>query len=356
MSQITSSDIAAAMATMFEDEIAALWNRSVVLSKLLTVQPANSQDINWDVKATDGSVSPANSALTEGTAVSTYNDDALSQASLDYCNYSEAFGISGKAISAAAVTGNPSQLADLFGEKLMDAVTRLAKNLNAEWYTGPGSTNRIFGLVDATNGALKATGTYAGIDKGSITLFAGNELLNGGFSRAVSFQLMRDMMRTIYTASGEYPDLIVCDPIQFARYGMLFGDQRRYLQEVRTSGGKVSLDGGFQALEFDGIPLVQDKDCPAGKMLFLNTRYVKVRQLTDALLSGRLPGGMGNGGSVRLAGTPEAQFGGGGTGLVARINPLAVTGDSYKFQLILYPQLQVRKPTACGILGDLVSA
>lgn len=351
----TANDITGALATLFEDDIVALWNRAVVLTKLLPVVPANSQNIVWDLKDSDGSDTPANSAIAEGADVSTYNDDPIEKAVLGYTNYSEAFSITGMAISAARATGNPAALADLFGEKMMDAVTRLAKNLNSEWYTGTGATGRIAGLVDATNGALKATGTYAGISKASKPLFAGNEMLNGGSARPLSIGLMREMMRQIYVASGEYPDCIVTDPVQWARYGMLMQDQRRFVQEVRTAAGPIKFDGGFQALDFDGIPIVQDKDCPAGKMLFINSRHVRVRQLTDALLPAPLPGSTGSGGSVRLSGTTETYFGGGPTGLVARINPLAVTGDAYKFQLLLYPQLQVRRPNACGLLGDLVT-
>lgn len=354
MSTVALSNISSALATLFEDELIAQWNRSTVLSKILKCTPSPAHTVNWDVKATDGSVSPASSAIADGTDVSVYNDDAYTAASLSHSIYSEAFGISGLALSGARATANPAALRDLFGEKMMDAVTRLAKNLNSEFYLGSGSSNRLLGLVDPTNGALKASGTYAGINKSSVTLFQGNELLNGGNLRPVSFQLMRDVMRSIYVACGEYPDLIVCDPVQWARYGMLFGEHRRYLQEVRTAAGRISLDGGFQALEFDGIPVFQDKDCPAGQMLFLNSRHVQIRQLPDALSNSMLPGGGGSAGSVRLQGTPEAQFGGGGTPLSARINPLAVTGDLFKFQMLLYLTVQVRRPNSCAILGDLV--
>jgi len=237
----------------------------------------------------------------------------------------------------------------------MESITRLAKNLNQEWYLGTGATNHIAGLVDATNGALKASGTYAGIDKASVTLFQGNELLNGGNPRPLSIQLMRDAIRSIYTASGTMPDLIVCDPIQFARYGMLFGEQRRYLSDMSTAAGNFKLDGGFRALEFDGIPVVQDKDAQAGQMLFLNTNYVCIRQLNDTLADARL-GGQNPGAMIRLAGTPETQYGAGNTGLTARLIPLAITGDAYKYELIIYPQLEVTRPNACALLGDLVSA
>lgn len=356
MSSITLSNITSALATLFEDQLVAQWNRAVVLTKLLPVVEGQAQNINWDVKATDGSTAHGSSMISEGGTVSTFSDDALNVATLSFTNYYDAFGISGLAMNAARATGNPAGLADLFGEKLMDCVTRLAKNLNQEWYTGTGASNHIAGLVDPTNGALKASGTYAGINKGSVTGFAGNELTNGGSPRPLSFQVMRDTIRTIYVACGEVPDLIVCDPIQFARYGMLFGEQRRYIGELTTAGGKYTLDGGFKALEFDGIPIVQDKDANSGQMLFLNTNYVRIQQLPDFLADAGQPGALGNAAKVKLAGTYEKQLGAGSTSLTARLLPLAVTGDNYTFELIIYPQLQVRRPNACAMLGDLVSA
>lgn len=356
MASIALSDITSALATLFEDQLVAQWNRAVVLTKLLPVVQGSAQNINWDIKGTDGSVAHGSSMIAEGATVSTFSDDALTKATLSFTNYYDAFGISGLAMNAAAATGNPAGLADLFGEKFMDSVTRLAKNLNQEWYTGTGASNHIAGLVDPTNGALKASGTYAGVAKGSVTLFQGNELANGGSPRPLSFQIMRDTIRSVYVASGTTPDLIVCDPIQFARYGMLFGEQRRYMAEMTTAGGTYKLDGGFKALEFDGIPVVQDKDASAGQMLFLNTNHVRIQQLPDMLADANQPGAIGKAAKLKLTGTPETQLGAGNTSLTARLLPLAIVGDNYTFQLVIYPQLQVRRPNSCAMLVDLVSA
>jgi hypothetical protein len=352
---VVQADITAALATLFEDVLATQWNRAVVFSKLIPCKGSYGQNINWDIRDVDGSTAAGSSMVAEGAASPAATDDAVEKATLEFCNYADSFAVSGKALNAARATGNPNQLADLFGEKLMECVSRLAKNLNSEWFLGTGASNHIAGLCDPTNGALKASGTYAGVDKAAKTLFQGNELLNGGMLRPLSIQLMRDAMRAIYTASGEMPDLIVTDPIQFARYGMLFGEQRRYLDNMSTSAGTFKLDGGFKALEFDGIPIVQDKDAPASKVLFLNTNRVCIRQLNDTLVNASL-GGQNTGAMIRLAGTPETQMGAGTTGLTARLIPLAVAGDSYQFELIIYPQIQVTRPNACAMLGDLVSA
>jgi hypothetical protein len=337
------SNVSAALATIFEDMVVDQFNRSVVLTKLLPFAEAEGKNIVWDANF---GTTPGTSVLADGATVVTFNNDSLVPATLNFGTYSEAFSVSGKALAAAARANNPDMLADLFAEKMDNAVTRLAFNINKDFFSGSGATDTIMGLT-ASGGGLKATGTYAGIDRSVQTQWAGNELLAGGVARPLSFQLMRDVRKAIYVASGMMPDLIVCDPTQHENYGMLFGSNRRYVQDISLRGNSVKLDGGYKALEFDGIPVIADPTCPAGQMLFLNTKYVKIRQLPNVSAP------ESRGGMIRLHGTAEEQLGSGETGLVARINPLAVNGDAYPFQLVLYPQIQVQRPNSCAILGDL---
>lgn len=347
MATVDLASISSALATIFEDSIASQFNRSVVLPQLLPFQPGAGKQLTWDVEFGDGLA--ADSSIADGADVSAYNNDTIVVASLPWATYSEAFGVTGKAVSAAAAQGNPSELAALFAEKIDRAVTRLCKNLAKDMYTGAAGGNKMVGLT-ATAGGLKAAGTYAGIDRAVKTEWAGNELANGGTPRANSLTLMRDMRKAIYTTCGEMPDLIVCDATQHEAYGNLLATNRRYMEDVTLRGRKVTLDGGYKALDFDGIPVIADVNCPAGVMVFMNTKYIRVRQLPDAVSS--VPGASG-GGIIRLHGTAEEQLGQTATSLTARINPLAVTGDAFKFQLVMYPQVQVRRPNACGILGDL---
>jgi hypothetical protein len=203
------------------------------------------------------------------------------------------------------------------------------------------------GLV-ATGGGIMSTGTYANINRATYSQWAGTLMSNAGVARALTFDLMREMRRRIYSASGLKPDLIVTTPELHEKYGKLFGQQRRYVQEIRLRGQTLTLDGGYQMLEFDGIPVLEDVDCPSEHMLFINTRYVRVVQLADQVDSVNNSMSM-----VGLSGTPEEQLGQPSSKLTARINPLGRDGDSYKFQLICYPQLQVRRPNSCGVITDL---
>lgn len=345
MAAVDLSAIASALATLFEDKIAMQINRSVVLAQLLEVKPGNGKNLTWNARFSAASYQAA--VIADGADVAGYNSDLKVPATLDYGTYHDPFSISGKARAAAALTGNPADLEDLYAEEIEESVTRLASNIGSDFYVGTGATDHIMGLT-ATNGPLKATGTYANISRATYTEWASNVLANGGVERALSFSLMRQATRAVYDASGEHVDLIMCGSLIHEKYGELFGDNRRYLQEVYLRGQKIVLDGGYKALEFDGIPVVKDRHCPAGKMLFLTTSHIKIRPLPHAPDAVNRSTGM-----IGLHGTPEGQYGAGKNVLTARINPLSVTGDAYKFQLITYPQIQVKRCNAQASLEDL---
>lgn len=344
MSLVAMTLIANSLTTIFEEQITSQINRATVLLQVLPVGPGTTgKNISWNARFG----SAVGGARAEGAAVVTLNNDTKVPATLEFGTYDDAFGVTGKAMAAARAAKNPEELANLFVDELGDCVERLAKGIAVDLYTGTGATDHIFGLV-ATGGGIMNTGTYAGIDRAVRTQWQGTVMENGGVNRALTFDLMREMRRRIYSASGLKPDLIVTTPELHEKYGKLFGQQRRYVQEIRLRGQTITLDGGYQMLEFDGIPVLEDVDCPAENMLFLNTRYVRVLQLPDQVDSVNNSMSM-----IGLAGTPEEQLGQPSSKLSARINPLGRDGDSYKFQLICYPQLQVRRPNSCGAIIDL---
>jgi hypothetical protein len=348
--------ITSALPTLLQDKIIPQMNRSAPELQLIPFAAGSTKSMVWDVEFKNASES-ANSALTEGQTVATYGDDDIVPATLNWCDYSESIAVTGKAMSAARGSaggrGGASELQDLWVHKTLGAVRRLAKNLGRDFWQGPGTSNRMLGLYGGatlTSGApLSNAGTYANIARGTYADWKANVLLNGGVARPLTFDLMRDMRKAIYDACGEMPDLIMCDSTQHEAYGKLFGDQRRYVQEVTVRGQKIVLDGGYKALEFDGIPIVASVNHPAGCMSWLNTNYVKLRALDDMPTDANRSPGM-----IQLQAMPEEQLQSGACPFRARLNPLAVSGDLYPIQMILYPQIQVERCNSLGVLGDLV--
>ena len=344
MALVSVSVITSALATLFDDDVVNQINRAVVLGQILGVGEGTGKNIQWDVST--GTALAAGAVIADGADVSTFNNDAKTPANLDFGTYHDAFSITGKAMRAAANAGNPRQLAALFTEYMTDSMERLAFAVHDGIFNGDGSTDTIHGLHDATIPAIGDIGTYAGINRASITQFQGNVV--DALGAGISFPLLRQLGRAIYVASGRRPDLYVTDPIQHEKLGNLFDSERRFVQEVRTMKGVITLDGGYNVLYHDGKPILEDIQHPAARISALNTSTVKIHQLPDS--ADEINGSVG---MVTLGGTPEEQMGAGKMGLVARIQPLAKTGDAHKFALYCYPQVQVKRPNCNGYLANL---
>lgn len=346
MATLDFAAISSALATLFEERIVMQINRSVVLANLLPITNGQGKNIQW----VNRFGSATGSVISDGADVSVYNSDNKVPAVLQFGTYHDAFQITGKARAAAAAAGNPQELVDLFAEEIEESVQRLALKIAVDTYTGTGASDNINGLLTAAGAApaIGATGTYAGINRATYSQWAASVVGNGGIARPITLALMREMRRTIYVASGMKPDLIICDPIQHEQYGNLLGDKRRYIQDILLRGQSIKLDGGYQVLEFDGIPVVEDVNHPAGKMTFLNTAFASYKQLPSP--SDNLNNARGN---IQLHGTPEEQYGAQQMKLSARVQPLAITGDALKFALYSYPQVQLKRPNSAGVIEDL---
>jgi hypothetical protein len=347
MGTVNFAGIEAALATLFYDDITNTINRAVVLAQVLDVKPGTGKNIQWTIR--HGTATPATAKIADGADVTVFNNDTKIPAVLQFGTFHDAFAVTGKAMAAAMAAGNPQELASLMVDELGDSIERLSRAIAEGVYTGDGTTDDFHGLHDATNPAIGDSGTYAGIARGSVAQWKGNVVPAGG--GPLTFALIRRLRRNIYDASGERPDLFICDSRQHEVLGLLFDKERRYVDQVRRNDGSViKLSGGYNVLEFDGISVIEDTQHPALKFSALNTRHVYLTQLPDA--SSAATRSMG---TVGLMGTPEEQFGEGKIPLTARLQPLAVDGDAFKFQLINYPQVVVRRPNATGFIDDLAA-
>lgn len=347
MTTVNFSSVTGALQKRFAPEVTSQIMRASPILQILAgnIKMGDGQNIQWVPKFGTASAGSA-AAIAEGADVATFNTDTKEQASLLFGTYHEAFEISGKALAAAAAAGNPEQLANLFESELMDAAQRLAHAIGGEIYSGTGAGERMTGLL---GGAILDTGTYAGLSRITYPQWRGNVYGNGGVGRTVTIPMMRAVRTGVYKASGEKPGIILGGPSTVDQYGNTFGDQRRYVTDIKGAGGAViKLDGGYTALEFDGTSVVEDVGCPEGKLLFLNLQHLFVKQLPQ-------PGMIASAQATMrpLEAQAEQLRGGGPTRFIIRIQPLAVNGDKFRFALYCYPQVQVRKPNAFGILEDL---
>lgn len=355
MSIVNSSAVAAALQKSFEDDVASQINRSTPVLQLMEVADAEGQSILFDARTGTATPDPAVSAIGEGNDVSVFNADTKTAAELQYTEYHNAFSVTGPALAKAMVAGAPQQLVNLFEFQAMEAGEQLAKILGSEIINGDGSTGsgggaRMIGLL---GGALANSGTYAGIDRGSVTQWQGNVLANGGTPRALSRALMRQAKRRAETASGMSPTAVFCGPATHEQYGLTFeGERRQNLDAIRIPGrGPITLDGGYTALDFDGMPVISDINIPEGTMIFANPspRFMRFMQLPQ-------PGaaqGVNLSREEQLSAQLPNQLAKARLPIRVRVQPLAITGDYYRFAWFVYPQLEVRRPNGFTLLEDI---
>ena len=134
-----------------------------------------------------------------------------------------------------------------------------------------GSRNiEVMGL----QGICSATSTIQGLAPGTYAWWKATVLANAGTPRAITEGLMQTAIDTTETSSDGTTKAILTSFGVRRAYQALLTTNRRY-------EATLDLKGGRKALDYNGLPLIADKDAPTGKVFFLDTDYLKVYQLSD---------------------------------------------------------------------------
>lgn len=257
--------------------------------------------------------------------------DAVLQWSLQRAN----FRVTGLAQAAARKSTSPLGNLEPWADNMVDAAGALASRVNGQLYVGAGTGRKIAGL-DVAIGDL--ANTYATIDRTTNADWRPT-VVDPGSPTALTLALLRDDIRKIYEKSGFRPDLAMVSPTVFNIIGALFDPNRNYMQDtVNTKRGRIQLDAGFEGIRVDGTTFIQDKDCPNGKIYYINTNYTRVEYLLDAP-------------PVAIDGQERmpTNDGFGITPLGMTVERLGKKGDSDAAQCKTYIQLVVDRPNACGV-------
>ena len=342
------SDFEDALATILDDALYNQINRTCPEVKVLPKIGIKAKNSSWPVQygSATGQVFTDGQELSSGN----YQADTLNDAKLDFQEIGDALQVSNRSIILAAAAGNPAALSNIRMQHLTEMSRRTAKKIATETWSGIGTSSRIHGLV-VSNGALSDTGTYATLDRSSVTDFQGNTLDNSNVARPLTRKLLRTQLTNIFDACGLEPDLIMCDAQMFQEYAELFDDQRRWMQSIQTATGEVVLDAGEKALSFDGIPVLRTANCPVDansnrQMAFINTAYVGYEYplaAPDAL----------DGEAIEVVGTPQFDAGDGRTGFMMRVARLSNNGNYQRWQGFVLFDLCNKRPNATGWLKDL---
>lgn len=348
MAAETLALLAPALAQTFAPDIVRTWNRTAVLAKSLRSVPGVGQgggkNVAWDVEYSGAT---ANS-FAEGSAIaaSEFNYDPVTTAILPWGLYRSAFSVSTTQLAAAAANiGSASALGDMVGERFMGAVTKLISRINQDIFSGTGVDASGNPTIVGLDTALQSSGIYAGINKGTVTEWAGNVSANAGTLRPLTLEILAGAERLVYNAAGKEIDAIFCTPAGHAKYESLFNDVVRIPND---GGGPIrSFQGSSKNLFWRGNPVVRDKQASANTFYMLNTSEVELPYLP-------FPGSAPDRGMLEARGLPSsngADFE--QTPLMAHCRALGLRGSAYEFYVEMHVQLRVKRPNEHALIKDI---
>lgn len=205
-------------------------------------------------------------------ALDTTPQTGIDSAEFNWKQYSVSISISGLEERQNAGT---SRIINLLEAKTTQAEMSLTEALSVGLFsdgTGNGGKN-----LTGFQAMISASGTYGGISSSANTWWkAGVE----SSSEALGLPKMRTAYNTSSVGGKDAPTLIVTTQTLFESYEALFtntaisGGGSHF--STPSEGRKTMADGGFQTLEFKGVPIVWDEQCPSGTMYFINSKHMKL--------------------------------------------------------------------------------
>jgi hypothetical protein len=162
---------------------------------------------------------------------------------------------------AQAATKGGGGYMEVLGNETKEALEDLKDRINDQIMAATADVNgrAIHGL----GYIVSDVGVYAGINRSLHPWFGSVVLDNGGNPRGLTTFLMQQMMTELEQLDRKgKPDLIVGNRVHYYQYG-------NTLQQFRQFVNEETLDGGFRALDFEGMPFVSVPNLPVGRVYFL---------------------------------------------------------------------------------------
>lgn len=285
-----------AVATLIKEEFGPAWietlRRDTIFYQMMEEKKETytEKDIQWKVNY---SGNDSVGSYGENASFGTAGEQAYTTARLEWRLNKAVVRVSGL---AHAVSQSGNSIIDAIATETESSLRDLKRQLNLQMLAdGVGNLNGLRPELNVGGVGFDLTGIQAAIDDGSlVTVYAGIDrtvnawwqsfvLDNGGVQRALTEELMFQVTNEIETRGGKVTH-ILCSPSTWTKYGLLLKAERRQVNPGQT------LMGGFQTLDFNGIPVVKVPDYEEGRMDFLDNDECKYMVLTDFAVEPRDPG------------------------------------------------------------------
>jgi hypothetical protein len=195
----------------------------------------------------------------------------IDAAEFNWKQYSASITISGE--EQRKNSGRKEKMIDILDARTKQATMSLTEHLVTGLYsdgTGNGSKD-LTGLT----AMVHTTGVYGGINSATYTWW---QAYANAATSTLSIAKMATAFNTPSLGGKDAPNLIVTTQTLFEKYEALLTATVSFYSERTKQLG----DGGFQTLQYKGVPIVWDEQCPSGEMYFLNTNHMKLVVHKDA--------------------------------------------------------------------------
>lgn len=134
--------------------------------------------------------------------------------------------------------------------------------VSTDFVVRKGTYNKEF---DGLGKIVAATGAVGGVDPATAGYAEWAAAYVDSVGGAVSFSLFDKPMREIRVKGAGKVDLIIATPGVVSAAAAYMESFKR----IPISNSKINLPGGFEAVTWNGVPLVEDADCPEGTAYFM---------------------------------------------------------------------------------------
>lgn len=145
------------------------------------------------------------------------------------------------------------------------------------------TANHVVVRSGAYNGELNGLGITVTSDKalGAIDpATSGNEkwaaFVKDAANAGPSVQLFNELFQAVEDAGGEVRLIVTGNGVYNACAAHLTSYKR-----IPVESSTIELPGGHKGIEWNGVPLTRDRDCPDGTVYFLDTEVMKLAQIRE---------------------------------------------------------------------------
>lgn len=132
----------------------------------------------------------------------------------------------------------------------------------------------ISGIVSDADPDSEATDTFQGLATASNAWMRATILANAGLLRPLTLALMDQAWTTCVKVGDNVPTVGLCSFELVQQYAQLLIADRRFV-------GQTTYDGGYKALDYNGVPLVADRDCFDNRLTFLDETDLTINVMAD---------------------------------------------------------------------------